>query len=887
MPSNTASYNSLKLRKIKLPPKNEKLLARANLVDRLTGCLDKRLTLIAAPPGSGKSELILQWHQSHPEHHLAWYNLDASDNNLEQFSRYLKIAVSQATGEQELLAGPDEDIEWLSNFFQSHSQPLVICIDNFHHLSDPDLLNALEELILDPYNTVHWVLLSQQQPEFDLTDLKLKDQLSELSSTDLNLSLDEISTLATNRGIKQNDAERYAEKLFENTQGWIAGVNLSLAMMNKGEELSSVPSSKAVELFHQLAISNLPEEVEHLIRAATICNPINAELADHINQRHDSQSAVNYLVQNCLFIQSLDKQDNWLQIHPLFFAAMKLSENHNDSETQNQHLRAGQWLIEHQIYDQGLKHLLASQQNPVFDEQLTKISELWLLNGNLSEINEWCAQVDSDRLFNNTKLLLQYLLSLTLSFHVSEAHQLLATYDRLHTSASETLNVARQLINAFTLDTNYKLQLDDDSERQQLLLKENKTALENFALGTLTNIQSLALYMRFDNQAARAMATEGKRYHRLANSIHGECYSEYLEVLIDFCSGKNHETIAKHLEQFVKTKYLHPSQPCHVLMSVAMAPLYYERNQHEKALSYCQMIVNSISVETHLEVAIYYYLTYAKLLHRNQQNEQADRLLTQLLTHSSSNYNDRAIALVSFEKMRQAMIDHKPDRGLRIYSQLNADRVTSPSKLDEVQQKDFQGWGLLQMVKLCHHMLKAEYDIAQQLLDSTLATLPNRENQYIATIFSAFQIAIDWRNKKQDKALKLLATTIDRANQQGYFCLLRDHIADLDDMMNTLGEQTPEHLDPDFSSDLLLKRSPSSPKTRPANSVTPLLEALTKRELVLLNDIANGLSNQEISNKRFVAISTVKWHLKNIYAKLDAKHRAQAIARARELQLIE
>ncbi len=135
---------------------------------------------------------------------------------------------------------------------------------------------------------------------------------------------------------------------------------------------------------------------------------------------------------------------------------------------------------------------------------------------------------------------------------------------------------------------------------------------------------------------------------------------------------------------------------------------------------------------------------------------------------------------------------------------------------------------------------------------------------------------------------------MEQLDQQGFYCVLRDYLADLDEMLEALKDKIPKHLNPCFEKDLRLKTTESKSDSlaklslhKSHRTITPLLEPLTKRELVLLTDIANGLSNQEISDKRFVAISTVKWHLKNIYAKLNAKHRAQAIARAREVGIID
>jgi len=200
---------------------------------------------------------------------------------------------------------------------------------------------------------------------------------------------------------------------------------------------------------------------------------------------------------------------------------------------------------------------------------------------------------------------------------------------------------------------------------------------------------------------------------------------------------------------------------------------------------------------------------------------------------------------------------------------------------------DLQNWGLNRLVEVIHYFTNNSLTEAEDILNQVTTTLSLGENKYITAIVAALKISIAWKNQQQQQALTQLCQLIEVLNQQGYYCLLRDYVVDLDAMVTQLGNKIPRFLHPDFSADLHLHRPHRTKTSQHYSTAPPLLEPLTKRELVLLIDIASGLSNQEISDKRFVAISTVKWHLKNIYAKLDAKHRAQAIARARELNLID
>lgn len=880
-----------------MPPLAEGLLPRTQLVESLDSARHKTLTLLTAPAGSGKTDLINLW-RSHNDHiSFAWYSLDDSDNERELFYRHLHASIESALGDSDLWLAPSistDDIFQLVESRKPADDPLVVCLDNVHHLQAQDLLGELAALINDPLCPIHWILLSQQQLSFDTTPLQLRGEITKFDSRQLNFTRADIETLCERNG----QSSAFANAVYQNTQGWIAGATLSLVtgQWTQADTPGQPPSPQTVDLFQHLATNKLPTDVIALIKAAAIANPINAELADTINQTDTSSQAISYLLKRCLFIQPLDHQDNWYQIHPLFFSALTKELSSNDiGAIKAQHLRAGHWLVEHQIFEDGLTHLQRSEDTAAFDQQLEHISEQWLLSGNLKPMLYWCEKIPPDRLFRNITVLAQYTLCLTLSFNMSQAIALLDTFDELNEgnqTHTDSLQVCRQLTLLFEKDSGFRSTEVLQRTRQNLLLKERKTRLEQFILGTITNIAAMQAYLSFDHQKAKSLAIEGKRHHRLANSIHGECYSEYLDILQDFVRGQNSILAVERLRHFITSKHLQTSDSCWVQLHIVMAPMLYELNQHDLALDYCRSVFNDISADTHLDTLVYFYLTYSKLLHRHQQSEQADRLLSNLHHHRSLAQNGRAIAILAFEKLRQAMLNRDKVQARRIYQTLDIDNRWPLDHWNNVDTDDPQEWAVSGITQLTYLTINGNYAHAQKLLDKLRAFIKSANNHYMHSILLALQIEILWASKKTDSALSLLAQTLEQVDKQGYYCVLRDHIPSLDVMIKQLVQQQlmPPHLHPDLMRDLsqpINERPASSNTPQIRSQPSPLIEPLTKRELVLLSDIANGLSNQEISEKRFVAISTVKWHLKNVYAKLDAKHRAQAIARARDLKLID
>ena len=238
----TPQTPSFDRRKITLPPLNDKLLSRSRLTAQLNQCLQSKLTIIAAPAGSGKTELVQQWRSQYPQTRLAWLNLDKNDEGTVDFSRYLRQSVSEACDNVPIYPphSPQEDLAALEHYFQEAHPELIVCLDNSHVLSPSPIRDALLRCICDPYSKVRWLLLSQQQLDWDFTELQLKDQFQQLGSTDLNLTVSEITELANLRQYPIEDAQA----IYDITQGWIAGVNLSLATHSTGVQNNSHPPQK-------------------------------------------------------------------------------------------------------------------------------------------------------------------------------------------------------------------------------------------------------------------------------------------------------------------------------------------------------------------------------------------------------------------------------------------------------------------------------------------------------------------------------------------------------------------------------------------------------------------------------------------------------------------
>ena len=148
----------------------------------------------------------------------------------------------------------------------------------------------------------------------------------------------------------------------------------------------------------------------------------------------------------------------------------------------------------------------------------------------------------------------------------------------------------------------------------------------------------------------------------------------------------------------------------------------------------------------------------------------------------------------------------------------------------------------------------------------------------------ALQALAQQAQGQPEPALANLAEAIHLAQPEGYFRLFLDEGAPMIELLTTAGQQAPASQQT-YIADLLNAYRQGQEKAA-RSSLQPLIEPLSDRELEIVGLIAGGMSNSEIAEKLVVTVGTVKWHLNNIYGKLDVRSRTQAVARVRELGLL-
>ncbi|HEX5301963.1 MAG TPA: AAA family ATPase, partial [Streptosporangiaceae bacterium] len=304
------------------------LIDRGDLVAALDRAATRKVTIISAPAGSGKTSLLRAWAgRPGPPRPLALVQVQRDQHDAQQFWLAVLAAVRHATGasaEAELPAAtPDFNPPAMAGRVLSElagaRSGVTLVIDDLHELTSPEALALLTRLLTNLPPQVHAVLATRHDVRLRLHQLRLDGELAEIRAADLRFSERETSELLDASGVALSEAG--AALLYQRTEGWAAGLRLaaiSLAGHPDPErfvaEFSGSDRTVAEYLLAEM-LDRQPPDVQDLLLRTSLLDRVHAELADMLTGRPGSERILLGLEDAGAFVESLDPGRAWFRYH--------------------------------------------------------------------------------------------------------------------------------------------------------------------------------------------------------------------------------------------------------------------------------------------------------------------------------------------------------------------------------------------------------------------------------------------------------------------------------------------------------------------------------------------------------------------------------------------
>jgi LuxR family maltose regulon positive regulatory protein len=884
-----------------------KLVARPRLVESLAREPGRRLTLISAPAGFGKTTLLGKWWQSRTggESPAAWISLDAGDNDPARFLSYL-VAALRRTGEEGFgvgvlaaLGSPEPPrIEALTGALVNEMAllpgELAIVLDDYH-LIDSEGVHRVVTLLLEhlPEN-IHLVLSGRVDPSLPLSRLRARDQMAEIGPAELAFTPEEAATFL--KGVMGLDlSTEDVTMLEERTEGWIAGLQLAALSMRGREDISGFVESfsgghrDVLDFLAEEVLECQPTHVREFLLATSILDNLTGPLCDALTGRNDGQGMLERLERENLFVVALDDERRWYRYHHLFadFLRGRLGRESPDRLSES-HLRAASWYERDGWASEAVGHALAAGDNEWAARLVEQNARALVLRGEGATMDRWLAALPPGLVRSRPRLSLARAMWALIAGRVDEVEPLLSDAERAHAVVDRSRErPADEVAGGQANVPGTVAQLRAELARQ----KGDAERAIGFAQQALAHAGEGDRTLRYFSCWNLAVATLmqgrlGEAEDALAELVHDPWASgpnRYLAVRACYTLGQAQrgqgrlgaalETCQEALEFATEAGLRAAAGVAHV----GLAEILRERNKLDAAighategvalcrqLGYAQQLVRSLSVLAWVRQAL------GDRAGAMEAIDEAERVLP-----SPEEVVD-LIFPVAVQRARLLIAQGDFSAAARWTAARGLGVEDDPSYLREREH-----------LVLAHVLLaEGKPEQARMLLERLLAAAEAEGRTGSEIEILALQALALWAGSKKEQAVRTLARALTLGEPEGYVRTFVDEGAAMGDILSeVLNARQRGSLDPPVPAHYLRKLLAATERDATPPAVG-LPEPLTGRELEVLVLIAAGKSNRRIAQELFVSVGTVKTHANNLYRKLDAQSRTHALARARELNLI-
>jgi LuxR family maltose regulon positive regulatory protein len=375
------------------------LLDRKDLLQLLDRAVSKRLTVISAPPGSGKTSLLHAWAQRSTNLRVAFVTVERDQQNEQRFWCSVLDAIRLQTRSIDSETPPaptaaldvDQVVESVLSEVAEQVDPVVLIIDDLHELRSAVALTQLEGFLAILPSSARVVLSSRRDPSIRLHQLRLADDLAEIRARDLRFTERETRELLAGSAISLSGAGVAA--LHHRTEGWAAGLRLAVISLSGHPdperfvaEFSGTDRAIGEYLMAEM-LERHPHEVQSMLLRTSLVDRMNGELADLLVGRSGSERMLLALEEANAFVVSLDAQRTWFRYHQLLadFLRLELRRTLAD-EVPDLHRRAARWFADRGDVVEAVRHTVAAGDWPDAARLVADHSFRWVLDGQAGTI---------------------------------------------------------------------------------------------------------------------------------------------------------------------------------------------------------------------------------------------------------------------------------------------------------------------------------------------------------------------------------------------------------------------------------------------------------------------------------------------------------------------
>jgi len=892
--------------KLYVPRARPELVPRPRLLEQLTQGLAGQLIVLSGPAGFGKTTLLCQW-LTELDCPVAWLTLDAEDNDPARFLRYLVAALQRlvpSVGEttRDLLQSPqlppvEAALTVAINELCTLASDAILVLDDYHTIDATSVHAAMTFLVDHLPPPMHLVMATRVDPPLSLARWRSRGQMAEIRADDLRFTADE-TTAFLNHVMGLNLSAEDVATLGERTEGWIVGLQMAALSMRGRQDVSHFVRSftgshrYVLDYLVEEILSRQPEDIQTFLLRTSILKRLSSPLCDAVLGQTGSQALLEQLEKANLFLVPLDDERCWYRYHHLFADLLRaqLQRSLDAQGIAQLHVRAADWHGQNGSIREAIDHAsLASDDERVERFIVQNYMEL-VSRGEQSWIRLWTGKLSKELVYSRPWLCIFEAYSHSWFGELDEADRLLEEAEkRIRSEAAAPDAHSMQGLLAYVKSRVTAMRGDIRRAIEFCLAAREHVPASNLALQLDTFI-TLGYEYFLDGDYANASPIlnetirSGIAAGAVINTVAASCIMARL-VAVQGLLHASYDTYRMAAQSIPETSEEH--RGARALVRVGLADVFCEWNDLDAALVHLQQGLALLPWWGKADDFALAYVTLARihlaLANKSDALEAVEKAIQLIQTRGLFSEARHAVEIAQV-KLWLAQGDFQ-----------------AASRWAASQEERFSSDGRFGFEDELTHITRARVWIAQNKPKEAIGLLSHLEEsaRSAGRMGRVIEISLLRALALQEvgdakRAVLALTKCLTWAEPGGYVRVFLDEGPPMDRLLRSglkRGAWDEPRLTA-YATRLLAafeqeeRPMPEREGSIPMSDHLPLIESLSERELEVLRLVADGLSNREIAERLIVALGTVKAHLHNVYGKLDVQGRTQAIARARELELL-
>ena len=887
-------------------PSSNNMVQRKHQLDRLRNHTAVRLIVVQAPAGFGKTTLLRQycgWREGQGAS-IAWLHLEAHYSDPSRFLRLLCEAIIGANAEDESTVNlPESSSASIQDFLRcvrAVKHDIVIVIDNFEQAAHPGMEAVIAQLVRVLPTGAQLCIGTRVIPAINLPRLQLREQAVVVNVEGLRFRANETAEFFREfRDISDAEVDRYQTA----TDGWPAALQcIRLSMRGRTGRARALPASGVTpDLIDFLAtdvFENLSADFQRVLLEACMPERICPELLEHVSGRTDGEACLDEIEHLGLFLTPVDMERRWFRFHTVFRQVLltRLRREMSEQEVLVHHKKIAEWYETHGYNEEAIIHYIEAADEEAAARLLNTIIERLVSEERLDLIVRYADRLSLDTVRKYPGILNAAIIAYGFRRDFAKANRIVA----LRRAELERAGASRVEWGVHNYTRIFPTAAQDhvvEIGRTGAEAMEQLAESRGLEYAVALNARAYWLYLNSRFEEAREMLSQARALHDEAHNLFGLSYCEWIHANVLAAQGFNEEALKS-----LKQAYVH-NEECATasvtagsVIAACLAETLYEKNcivEAETLLHDHLLLLEQQAIVEPLALA---FLTMARIANLRGEEREAEEVLDRMM-YLGHRYNlRRLVTYAKAELVRQATLAGDLEKARTRFAGLSHAEPDTDEELvfhaGETEAQTVTEARLLilagrhadarALIQPAARKARAQRRLRRFMkLNLLLAISLNVEGQVNSArraLIEALQVGapdqfIRLVLDEGPQAVRLLHEA-RQALPKFPDLPQKDRVsAYLDKLLSEAGEFAPPLVQQDEDED--------------DDAGAPLLEDLTEREREILRLVSNGFSNKALADRLSLSTNTVKWHLRNIFEKLQISNRMQAVSVARHFGLIE